>query len=184
MKFKTILLAALMAFGFAFNASAQLKIGHANIELILAYMPETKSMTQTLQTYQTQLGKKLETKQTYAQQKLAEAQQAQQNGASDADLQKYQEELQKLDKEIQEEAAEADQKLTKKRMDLMEPITDKLEKAIKEVANEQSYDYIFNSVDGAGVSIVLHGPEDRDLTKTIMKKLGIEVPADADGGSK
>jgi outer membrane protein len=183
MKMKSILLLALMSFAVAFQAQAQGKIGYANIELILSMMPETKQMGTSLQTYQTQLGKKLESKQKYYQQKLQELQLwAQETGVTseeDPRIATKAEELglQKLQQELQKEAAEADQKLAKRRADLMLPITEKLESTIKEVAETEGYDYIFNSVDSGGVSIVLHGPEDRDLTKVILGKLGIKLPS-------
>ena len=48
MRLKTILLTALMVLSLAGTAFAQqnIKIGYANIEAILLYMPETKSMNQ------------------------------------------------------------------------------------------------------------------------------------------
>jgi outer membrane protein len=181
MNIKTILLIIALAFGCAFSMQAQ-KIAHANIDLILSLMPETKSMAQTLQTYQTQLAKKLEVKRNYGSSKLQEAEAAAQNNATEAELDVFRTELQKLEKEIQTEAADADQKMAKKRMDLMDPITEKLENAIKEVATSSGYDYIINSVDGSGVSIVLYGPEDRDLTKILMTKLGIAIPKEMTDG--
>lgn len=181
MNVKTILLIALLAFGCGFTLQAQ-KIAHANIDLILSLMPETKSMSQSLQTYQNQLAKKLEVKRNYGNSKLQEAEAAAQNNATEAELDVFREELQKLQLEIEKEAAEADQKMESKRMTLMDPITLKLEKAIREVATDSGYDYIINSVDGSGVSIVLYGPEDRDLTKTLMTKLGITIPKEMTDG--
>ena len=72
------------------------------------------------------------------------------------------------------EAAEADQKLLKKRQELMKPILQRLDENLKYLADGEGYDYILNSVDGNGVTIVLRGPEEHDLTEKLMKKLGIE----------
>lgn len=182
MKLHTILLTPLLLLALATTSYAQ-KIGYANVDLILVYMPETKSMNQQLQTYQQKLGEQIQKKQEYAQLKLQEAQQKAQAGASEEELQPLSEELQKLDQDIQKAASDADQKLAKKRQELLEPITEKLGKAIKEVAESGGYDYVLNTVDGSGVSVVLHGPETNDITREVMEKLGIQVPAAASGGN-
>ncbi|MEZ4686428.1 MAG: OmpH family outer membrane protein [Bacteroidia bacterium] len=179
----TTILTFLLIAGFAFGGfSQQTKIGYANVELILLYMPETQSMNQTLQTYQNQLGKKLQAKQEYAQTKLEEYQAfAQQTPPpSEAELEPKQQELIKLDEEIQKETAQAEQKLAEKRQTLMEPIAQKLETGLKELAAEEGYDLILNTVDAGGVSIVLYGPPEHDLTKKMFAKLGIPVPEGVD----
>ncbi len=175
-----ILLFLLLAVSFKTGAEAQMKIGFVNIELVLAYMPETQSMNQQLQTYQQKLGENLNVKQQYAQTKYQEYQKLSQSDPStDASkLQALEQELLKLDDEIKTAANEADQNLIKKRQELMEPILKKMETNLKLLAEDNGYDYILNSVDGNGVSIVLHGPEEHDLTQKLMQKFGIEIPSD------
>lgn len=183
MKIKTLLLISWMILGLAATSLAQ-KIGYVNVDLVLLYMPETKTMEQQLQTYRQKLGEKLQKKQEFAQLKLQEAQQKAQAGATEEELKPLSDELQKLQQEIQEEAAKADQELLGKRQELLAPITEKLGNAIKDIANSEGYDYVLNTVDGSGVSLVLHGPEGNDLTRTIMKKLGIQIPeAGSSGGN-
>ncbi|MFK7971357.1 MAG: OmpH family outer membrane protein [Bacteroidia bacterium] len=183
MKTKIILLSFVMLAGFAFRAQAQDKVAYANIQLILNYMPETKSMAQTIQTTKQMYEKKLEPRYKIYQQKRIELEEwAQANpNATQEQAQPKIDELQRLEKEIQQESAKAEQALAKKQQDLMEPITEKLQNAVKAIANEEGYTVVLNTQDGSGVSIVLYGPEDRDLTIKIMKKLGIKVPEGSDG---
>ncbi len=61
----------------------------------------------------------------------------------------------------------------------MKPISDKLSETIKTVAAEKGYDYVVNSVDSGGTSILLHAPEGANLTLAVMEKLGLSVPAPA-----
>lgn len=174
MRLKTLFIILLVGFGFMSSTFAQ-KIGYANIEAILIYMPETQSMNQQLQTFEKKLSEKIQIKQQYAQQKyndLLEKAQANPEGQFTAE----QEELKKLDEELQKESNDAQQKLLQKRQDLMSPIIEKLQKNLKELADAEGYDYILNTVDGNGVSIVLHGPEEHDLTKKLMTKMGIKIP--------
>jgi outer membrane protein len=181
MSIKKIYLVFILAIGLTANIFAQdLKIGFANIEMVLVYMPETKAMNQELQTFQKKLGEKLQVKQQYAQTKFTEYQEMKQKATSadEANLKSKEEELIKLDEELKKEAGDADEKLMMKRQELMAPILEKLDASIKALAAAESYDLILNSVDGNGVSIVLHGPEEHDLTEKLMNSLGIEIPAD------
>jgi hypothetical protein len=66
--------------------------------------------------------------------------------------------------------------MAQKRDELMDPVIEKLGEVIVGIAQEQSYDFILNAVDGSGTSIVLHGPESRDITKLALQRLGIPVP--------
>ncbi len=188
MKIKNIFVFAALLVGLSFSLQAQIKIGYANIDYILAKMPETQSMQSNLQTYEKQLTSFLEKKETYYRQKLQELSQwAQTQGITsqeDPRLATKAEELglKKLAEELQKEAAAAEDKLAKRQVDLMTPITEKLEAKIKEVAKAQGYDYILNQTDSGGVSIVLYGPEDRNLTKAIMTALNIPIPAELQDG--
>lgn len=180
MKFLPLLLACLLI---STAAQAQ-KIGYANVEAVLSYMPESKTMAQQLQTYGKQLKDKLATRENYLQEKYAEYQEKganlMQQGKSEQEamtsLDPLMKEIEKLQAEVEQTRAESEEKLAKKQQELQSPILDKLKKAIKEVSTERGYTYVFNSVDGAGVSILLEAPEQDDLTETLLKKLGIEIP--------
>lgn len=163
---------------FASSYAQELKIGYVNIELVLVNMQETKAMNQQLQTYQQKFGEKLQTKQQYAQTKFQEYQEYVQNNpnADQATISEKEQELMKLEEEIKKETAEAEQNIVKKQQDLLNPILENVNKNIKELADLEGYDYILNSVDGSGVSIILVGPEEDDITEKLMKKLGITVP--------
>ena len=161
----------------SFSYGQDVKVGYTNVELVLAYMPEAKSMDQSLATYQRSLGEKLQVKQNYAQSKLDEYMKLREaNQLAPAEDKRRQEELQKLDQEIQQFAAESEQKLMAKRQELLEPILTKLQNAINKVAESNGFTYIMNQTTSAGVSTILYSPEENDMTEAIMKELGIQIP--------
>ncbi|MFK7921451.1 MAG: OmpH family outer membrane protein [Bacteroidia bacterium] len=171
-------LVLIMMLAMSTSWAQNLKIGYANIELVLLYMPETESMNQQLRTYEQQLAKRLQTKEQYLTQ-LYEDYQAmvQQVPAPDeASVKTKQDEIIKIEEDYRKAQADAQQKLGEKRQTLMEPIATKLETQIKALAAAEGYDMILNTVDAGGVSIVLFGPPEDDLTEKLMKRLGIEVP--------
>lgn len=157
-------------------ARAQDRIAFANVELILAMMPETAEVNRALGQYQKELAAKLRTKEEYAQQKLEEAQEAVARGAADTELQKYREDLARLEDEIRAQAEDSDRKMGARRDALMEPVVAKLSGVFRDIALEEKYDFILNNVDGSGTSIVLFGREDRDVTKAVLDHMGIKLP--------
>ncbi|TAE46791.1 MAG: OmpH family outer membrane protein [Bacteroidetes bacterium] len=179
MRLKSLFATGLIFWAILGTVSAQnIKIGYANIQAILAYMPETNTMEQQLQTYESKLAESLQIKQRYLQEKYAEYQEKAAAGADEATLKPLEEEIVKLDKETQQAQQVAQDKALAKRQELMAPIVEKLQKEIDAIAKEEGYTYILNAVDGSGISVVLHGPEEHDLTKKILTRLGIAIPAE------
>ncbi|MEL6589771.1 MAG: OmpH family outer membrane protein [Bacteroidota bacterium] len=180
MRIKSLLsLVLIMTITISTSWAQELKIGYANIELILLYMPETESMNQQLRTYEQQLAKRLQTKEQYLAQLYEEYQAMiqQQPAPTEATVKTKQDEILKIEEDYRKAQADAQQKLLEKRQTLMEPITTKLESNIKALAAAEGYDMILNTVDAGGVSIVLFGPEEDDLTEKLMTRLGIKVPS-------
>lgn len=175
MKFKVVFCLSVIYFGLLSPLSAQ-KIGYANIEVILALMPESKSMQQTLQVYEKSLGEKIQMKQQFYQQRAQEYLELQRTTQDEARLKPLEDELLNLEEQIRKESADAQIQLVKKRQDLLEPILQKLQQQIDALSESEGYSYILNTVDGSGVSIVLHGPKEHDLTEKLMTRLGIQIP--------
>ena len=53
----------------------------------------------------------------------------------------------------------------------MDPIAEKVQTKIKELATEKGYTYILNAMDGAGTSVILNGPDGDNITSDLMAKL-------------
>lgn len=166
----------LVMFGIAVPSIAQMKIGYVSMEVALLYMPETKTMNQQLDTYQQKLANDLQAKQSYLQAKFEEYNKSKESGsASPVALEAKEKELMQMQNEIQKLANDSDQKLQMKRTELMTPIVEKLQKNLNDMRKEKGYDYILNTVDGSGVSIVLSGPEEHDLTQPLLSRMGIKT---------
>ena len=82
MKIKTALLIPFFALALVLTGMSQSKIGYTNIELVMAYMPESKSIEQQLQTYQKKLAEKLKVKDDYVKQKYQEHMEKKERGMS------------------------------------------------------------------------------------------------------
>lgn len=177
MKLKTFVLAAVLSI-FAFSGiNAQVKIGYTNIEYVLAVMPEAKQVEQTLGVYQKKLAEQLQTKRQFAQQKFDQyLKDKEANKIPPAQEEQIQKELTDLDQEIQNFAMESENKLLAKREELLLPVLEKLQDKIDAVAEANGYQYILNQTTSTGVSTILFGPEENDITLDLLKALGIQVP--------
>lgn len=164
--------------GLAGPLMAQVKIGYANINAVLALMPETKAMNEELQKVEESLAGRVKVKQDYAQTKYQEYLEYVQNNETpeEAQVKQMEDELNGLQQEIQKARQAAQQQLANVRADKMEPIIEKIQATIKRIADAEGYTYILNTTDGSGVSIILHAPEEHDLTEKILNDLGIEIP--------
>lgn len=175
-----IFVAAVCMVAMSFVSNAQtatgLKIGYTNSEYILALMPESKRIESDLKAYSTQLENQL--KSMYADyQAKAESYKSGASTMTEIVRTAREKELMNKEKEIQEFQKDAEANLQKKQQSLLEPAYKKMQKAIDDVAKENGYTYIFNTDAGYGANILLHAPEDGNVSDLILKKMGVTPPA-------
>lgn len=175
MKSRILLSAALSIIGL--GLMAQLKIGYTNADYILSLMPEAKQIESDLTAYETQLQNQLKSKYEEFQ---AKATDYQQNGATmiDAVRADKEQELQNMQQEIQSFEQQAQQSLANKRNQLVGPAYEKIGTAIEQVAEENGYTHIFSS-GSPGFSVLLYAREEDNVSDLVLKKLGIDPPADS-----
>jgi len=145
------------------------KFGYLNSQALLAELPEVKQADANLQALQTQLEKKGQMMVQELEGKYKDLQRREQSGeispkALDEEAKKLKEqegELSKYEQEVQQ--------LTTKRQELLQPLIDKVNNAIKQVATEGQFTYIFDSSTG----ILLYAADSMDVTASVRLKLGI-----------
>ncbi len=171
MKRRIIVLAVIVLAGMGFSVQAQnLKFGHINSQELLKAMPENDSAQAQLQRYAKQLQDQMDELQVEYNRKLQDYQ-AQQGQLTDLIRKTKEQELMNLQKNIQDFQAAAQQEMQKKQQELLQPIIDKANNAIKEVARENGFIYIF---DVAGGLVLYYSEQSVDILPMVKKKLGIE----------
>jgi outer membrane protein len=148
------------------------KLAYASPNYILANMPESKQIEAELETYGKQLENQLQSKIQEFEQKYQsyEAGKTTMTELVRADKEK---ELQTLQQSIQEFQKNAQSDIQRKETQLLAPVVDKVNNAIKQIAKEKAYTYIFSSDAGMGASFILHAPEGDDISDLVLGKLGI-----------
>ncbi len=158
---------ALLLFVATATATAQ-KFGYVNSAEILADLPAMKAAESNLEGLQKQLQKKGQAMvQTFQTDYQALQAKAQEGTMSPKQQQEEAAKLQKREEEIGtfEQTMMAD--LQKKRQELLEPIYDSVNNAIKEVAEENGYQFIFDQ------QVLLYGQESQDVSTMVRAKLGL-----------
>ncbi len=155
---------AILMVGFA-NAQ---KFGHINSAELLSIMPEIKSADTKLEAYQKQLEEQNTAMMTEYQNKIQEYQQKEALMA-DAIKEIRQKEIVDLEKRIQQFQISAQDKLANKKDELYSPTLKKAEDAIKAVAKEKGYAYVFDMSLGA----VIYAQPSDDIMSFVKAKLGL-----------
>jgi outer membrane protein len=167
---KFLLLAiALLTIGFAFPSMAQQKIGYVDFNSLIGGMPGIDSVKIKLQKYQETLTGQLDQMRTEFENKLTDYQ-SQQATMSDLIKQTKEKELTDLQGRIDAFQNKAQQDLQTKQQELLQPIIDKARAAVKDVAKENKYTLVLNSIE----DVILFSEPTDDLTSLVKKKLGIQ----------
>jgi outer membrane protein len=171
---KKFLIAILALIGLATaNINAQQKIGYISLDYILAQMPEAKQVETELTATKTQYDNMYQSKVKDFQTKLADYEK---NGATMADVIKAdrEKELQGLQGSIEEFRQNSSTSLQKKQAQLLQPLLKKVEENMHAAAKENGYAFVFNYDAGQGTTpIVLHAPDDANISDLILKRMGI-----------
>jgi outer membrane protein len=157
------------------TVQAQQRFAHINSAELLQAMPEMKTADANFQTFQKQKQTQLEQMDAERQKKITVFQDKYKT-LSEAnkeilskELQTLQTEIQGMEKRIGETEQKAQQEMQTKRNELYQPVFTKAETAVKAVAKEKGYAYVFD-ISQPGV-VYFEGGD--DLLSAVKAKLGI-----------
>ncbi len=161
------------------------KIGYTNLEYILAQLPEAKQIESQLKEFEKQLQNQLQSKYTEYEQKLDTYRKGQATMAEIVKQDKEQE-LLSLQNNIREFEEKAQSEMQNKQIALLEPVLNKIQKAIDKVAEENSYTYILSTHTEMGSSaIILYAKNLEDnISDKVLQALGVTPkPAETPSGA-
>jgi outer membrane protein len=163
---------AIVVFFIALHISAQaqnqVKIGYIDFNTLVSAMPGIDSVKVKLQKYQQTLSDQMDAMGAEFENKYLDYQ-SKSSGLSDLIKQTKEKELSDLQGRIDAFKAKAQQDFQAKQTELLQPIISKAKDAIKDVAKENKYTYVINSIE----DIMLYAEPADDLMPLVKKKLGI-----------
>lgn len=165
-----------LIFSFGFTSAQKFKFGHTNSQEIMQALPDTQNAKTELEKLAKQHTDRFNAMKAEYEKKYTEY--IENSQLKPESPEKWDEltyadketELQSLQQRLTNYEAMAQQKLQEKQNELLKPITDKVTKAITDVAKEGAFTYIFD------ISTLLYFSEEQsiDITPLVKKKLGIE----------
>jgi outer membrane protein len=170
---RTLFLLLFCAVAVSTQAQETQKIGYADWQYIFSQLPEFKQIENELKTHGTQLENQLKAKSQELEAKY-KAYQGMPATTPDAIRADKERELQGMQESIQKFQTDAQTSLQNKQGALMDPVIKKVGKAIEDTAKENSYAFILNpQLMGSGEDVLLYSDEKYDISKLVLKKLGI-----------
>lgn len=173
MKKLTILAATiLMATVCAFQANAQ-KIGYVDMQDIISLMPETAQADSALGTYRENL---IQTMQSMNQEFQTKAAAFVKDSLkmNEAIKEARRSELRDLQNRLGQLQQNSQQQMQQEQSQLLQPIIDKAQRVVTEVAKTKGYTYVFDDSQGGGANILIVKPNADDLTAEVKTKLGLK----------
>ncbi len=146
------------------------KFGYMDSNELVAEMPDVKQADAKLETLQKQLQKQGQQKLQALQQKAQDLERKERQGEiAPKKLQEEAEKLQAEQMELQQFEQDMQRQVMQKRQELYQPIFDKINTVIEEIAKEKEYTYIFDLSAGS----ILYADESKDITSMVRQRLGI-----------
>lgn len=166
---KTILAVAAILICSLAAVNAQIKLGHVNSTALLQAMPETKNADSVLTKFGKSLEDQLKTMSAEYDRKVSDykEKEASMSEPIKATMVK---DITDLEDRIREFQQSAQDNIQKKKEELYQPIIKKADDAIKFVAKEKGYTYIFDS----GVGVLLYASDSDDIMSFVKAKLGLK----------
>ncbi len=158
----------LFSAGFA-NAQAP-KFGHIDLQALIQVMPERAAAEKQFVAYQKELEDALGIMQKEFQTKYMEYA-SNRDSLSETVRKMKEEDLNAMNERIQTYQSSASQQLQTKQGELLKPVFDKADKAVKEVGAEKGLIYVF---DMSARVILYNSKESIDLLPAAKAKLGIQ----------
>ncbi len=149
---------------------AQDKLGHINSKEIISIMPEIPGIEKKIDELSKQWENEIMKMREEYNTKIKEYQQKQ-DSMPDGIKQIRMSEIQEMEQRISTFQQTAYTDLQKKQQDLVNPVIERVRKAITDVAVENNYTYIF---DLSAQGIIYQSPKSNDITALVKKKLAIK----------
>lgn len=158
-----------MMFCFAITMNAQ-KFGYIDSAALLAELPSVKAADTEISTYQEQLIAQGEQKvKAFETKYQAYVAQANEGTLSKVQMQQKEAELGQEQQEIAALEVEVQNKILKKREEILGPILDSVKKAVEDVGSENGYTMIFDMSTGT----ILHATDSENVMPLVKAKLGM-----------
>jgi len=169
---KRTIITLILFTGISAALTAQIKIGYMNPQEALSEVPERQEVEQQMNQFINDKRNELEQRTAELQEQFA---QYQNNSSSMSAEQRRNEEerLSELDQQLQDFRLNIQQQVERKRAELLDPLLERVDKAIADVAEELKLDFVLNEVTSGQNKIIFYASqeESQNITQRVIEKL-------------
>jgi outer membrane protein len=166
-----VILSIAAVFFVGLSYAQNVKIGYTNVDYIISAMPEAQEIEQQLSEYEKKFTAQMQSKYQTFQEKYGNYQQNAANMTLDA-RREIEMELQSLQGELQKFQQDAETMMMRKQQELLDPVLERVQKAIEKVAAEKGYTHILRAE-----AMLFSKNDSDDISDTVLEALGVEPPA-------
>ena len=148
-----------------------LKIGHVNIPELVQQLPETDSIQQVLKKESDDM-EKMFNEMLEEHDSNVRKFESEKNSYSEFVRNSKEQDLMEMAAKIEQYQQNANQQLQKRNMELLQPVYDKINGAIKKVALKNNFTYILDLSTG---TVAYHSPSSENLNLLVLRELGINL---------
>ena len=170
MKQTFLFFASIWVFLYTAGVQAQVKIGYMNPSVILAQLDEVAVVDQLIEQLVQERDSELMSKANQLQQDFAAYEEARSMLNEDARIIREKDLLDR-DQQLQEERENYLNEITQKRAQLLQPIIEKIDQIMAEVAQEKELDLILNEATSYGDAIVFFSSEELNITQEVLTRM-------------
>lgn len=149
-------------------AQTPTKLGHIDRQQLLLILPERKDAELKMQKFAEDLDKRLRAMGAEYESTVADAR-TRAEGLTNTEREMLMRDIQQLEQRITEAQEKAQDDLGKQEEELLRPMVERTNKAIRDVATENNFTYIFDTSTG----FVLYFDKGEDIMPLVKTKLGI-----------
>ena len=155
---------------FLFTVETQVKIGYMNPSVVLSQLDEVAFVDQQIEQLVQERDTELMSKANQLQQDFVAYEEARSMLNEEARIIR-EEDLLARDQQLQEERENYLNEITQKRAQLLQPIIEKMDQVMAEVAQEKGLDLILNEATSYGDAIVFFSAEELNITQEVLSRM-------------
>jgi len=153
------------------TAYGQLKIGYMSTQQVMSQLPQRDAIQQKLQNFIQQKRGSLQQRTSAFQDSVAAFQQNKPN-MSDAQVQQAQQRLTQMESTLRQFQQQIQQQIQQRRNTLLQPIYNKMDQAIANVAKARDLDFVINKATSSGDNIIYYAASDKlDITQEVINQI-------------
>lgn len=161
----------LLLFVLSISAYGQLNVGYLNTQEVLSQMPQRSSVEQELNGFIQQKRQELQQR-TMAFQDSVTAYEQNRASMSEAQIQQEERQLSQLQNSLRQFQQNVQQQISQRRSTLLQPLYEKMNQAIENVAESQNLDFVLNKTTSTGDNVIYYSARERsDITQEVLQRI-------------